>query len=175
MKLKWTAITVWLLALLVSACGNAATPTPPPTNTTTASSAESNFRPGKEAWVFEPQTVAAGEGWIKLSVDFPEGWHINTDAPPFEAHWVVDDKVVKIGLDKQTTKVANPIFPVSVPATFSDGKTELTIQVQAFYCNDDQTLCTVERRALVAPLTVSADAQNDELSLAYLIVPPEIP
>lgn len=182
-KKLWVAIGIIGIILFTSACGQSAPPTATPTESspTPEPAAESSvstvpdFSADKEPWVFEQQTLAAGEGWIHLSVDFPEGWHINTDAPPFEAYWVTDGKTVQMELEKQVTRIADPTFPVSVPVTLLEGKAELTIQMQAYYCNDDQTLCTVERRALIAPITVSGGAEDDEMALVYTIVPPEIP
>lgn len=123
----------------------------------------------------DAQEVAPGAGSASIDIRLPEGWHVNVDAPPFQATWTVDGKVVQIDAANQALQVYDPQFPLSVPVTLADGSAQPQVELVLYYCNDDKTICTIDRRTVVAPLIVSGDASASDFTIAYTIVPPQAP
>ncbi|MCZ7542787.1 MAG: hypothetical protein M5R40_04275 [Anaerolineae bacterium] len=168
-------ISLILIAFAVACTpAQSAEPTAPPSATPDPASTGGAFSLGGTT-TLDGQAVAPGEGAVSLDIAIPEGWHINTDAPPFTAAWKVDGKVAQIVAGDQEVTLVDPVFPVSVPVTFTPGETEVSVDVVLYYCNDDQTICTLDRRTVVAPLTVTDAADSSRLTVAYAIVPPEMP
>jgi hypothetical protein len=126
------------------------------------------------AVLLDVQSVVAGDGTLALEIIFPEGWHINVDAPPFEATWTVDGSVVQMDEADQAMSVASPAFPLSVPVTLAEGEANVLVDVVVYYCDDAQTLCTRDLLTLIAPVTVEDGAGEDVARLAYTVVPPEL-
>ena len=185
--------SVLLVVLLASGCSlfkgseeSVSTPDAPPDVTAepdAPDASDADAPPGANnnapvddgTWSMDPQVVLAGDGTVALSILLPDGWHINTDAPPFQATWKVDGVVVQMDEADQAMRLVDPIFPLHVPVTLTAGDAEVAVKIQVFYCNDDQTLCTVERRTLFAPLSVGTAGTGSDFEISYTIVPPEVP
>ncbi len=172
-----------LAFILLAGCGGQATETPPPTETPTlptptqevlaVESEAADWTPDIEVSL-EPQTVVPGEGAVLLDLAFPEGWHINLDAKPFNAVWMVDGEAVQIDEAERRMVFEQPSFPLGAPAVLSEGEAEVQAQMTVYYCNDDQTLCTRDRIRLVVPVTVNQIATSNEIVLAYEVEPPAV-
>ncbi len=175
---RHTAAVIMLLVLgfVVGACTQTQTnrSASPPTATTGVDGGEAGFRLG-DTMTLDAQTVAPGQGTATINITLPEGWHVNLDAPPFQATWAVDGKVAQIDAANREMQVHDPIFPLSVPVTLTAGETEVSVDTVLYYCNDDQTICTIDRRTVIAPLTVSDDApQGNDFTVAFAVVPPQL-
>lgn len=108
----------------------------------------------------EPQTVAAGEGMVRLEVTLPAGYKVN-DRAPFSMKWSSEDGLVAFDTAEANRTIAKPTFPLSFPATFSQGQDELTADLVIYYCEAEaQALCFIELVRLVAPLTVAAGGED---------------
>jgi thiol-disulfide isomerase/thioredoxin/sugar lactone lactonase YvrE len=119
----------------------------------------------------EPQTVAPGEGTVRLEVAIPEGYKVN-DLAPFSMEWTSSDEAVAFDAEAANQIVVEPEFPLTFPAEFSEGAAELTGDLVIYYCEEiSQSLCLIERVRVQAPVTVDA-AGADSLVISYVIEDP---
>lgn len=118
-----------------------------------------------------PQTVAPGEGTIRVNITMPDGYKFNGQAP-FTLIWP-DDTVVQIPADSQEIRIDIPDMPLDVPVTFVEGQTELSAEMTTYWCEAvNETLCFVDRATLTAPITVSAESDTHALTFERALVPP---
>jgi sugar lactone lactonase YvrE len=118
----------------------------------------------------EPQTVAAGEGTIELEVALPDGYKVN-DLAPFSMEWLVDGDrgMIEFSGEEADQTIVEPTFPLSFPATFSEGETEITAELVIYYCEAEaESLCFIERIRITVPVTISAEG-SDTLTVPYAI------
>lgn len=123
----------------------------------------------------EPQTIAAGEGTIQLDVTLPEGYKVN-DLAPFSMEWLTDgpaeESLIQFSAEDANQTIVEPEFPLSFPATFSEGETEITADLVIYYCEAElESLCFIERVRITAPMTVSSNG-SDTLIVPYTIALP---
>ena len=118
--------------------------------------------------------AGAGTGMIALAVEVPAGYKIN-DLAPFSMAWQADGQV--IGLDTATAdqRIVSPTFPLTVPASFSEGEATLTVDLVIYYCEAGaESLCFIEQVRLVVPVAVAGDGPAN-LRLTYDVPPPPVP
>lgn len=119
------------------------------------------------------QTVGAGDGTIRVNITMPEGYKFN-DLAPFTAIWA-DNPVVAIPDEWRELRTKEPVMPLEFPATFSEGQTELSVDLDIYWCEAvNETLCFVKQAELVVPLTVDAASDNHTVEMAYGLVPPVV-
>jgi len=119
------------------------------------------------------QTVGAGEGTIRVNITMPKGYKFNNLAP-FTAVWT-DNPLVSIPDEWRELRTKEPVMPLEFPATFSEGQTELSVDLDIYWCEAvNETLCFVKQAELVVPLTVSAASENDTVEMAYELIPPVV-
>ena len=119
------------------------------------------------------QTVGAGEGTIRVNITMPEGYKFN-DLAPFTAIWA-DNPLVRVPDEWRELRTKEPVMPLEFPATFSEGQTELSVDLDIYWCEAvNETLCFVKQAELVVPLTVSAASENDTVEMAYGLIPPVV-
>ncbi|MEZ4671341.1 MAG: thioredoxin-like domain-containing protein [Anaerolineae bacterium] len=123
----------------------------------------------------DAQTVRAGDGQIVLNINLPEGYKLNTIAP-FTAEWSSDGAAVTVADGDKTQSIVAPELPISVPVTFSDGTANLTGDLTIYYCEAvKESLCFIDRVAVSAPVTVSAEGSGTVINVARDITPPTVP
>jgi sugar lactone lactonase YvrE len=123
---------------------------------------------GGKVITLEPQTVAAGEGRLRLQVNLPQGYKVN-DLAPFSAEWVPGE-----GIDLAQTAVSfvKPSLPVDISATFREGDTNLQSDLVIYYCEATAaSLCYIEQVRLLLPVTV-ADSGDTTLTVTHTIPEP---
>ncbi len=191
-RLYWSVVVIAVLAMALAACGSddepqdePVTPTVPPATATVAATEIMTEAPAVPEVTEEsllsipddavvalpPQTVAPGEGTIRVNVTMPEGYKFNGQAP-FTLIWP-DDRVAQIPADSQDIRIDLPGMPVDVPVTFVEGQTELSAEMTTYWCEAvNETLCFVDRATLVAPITVSAESDVHDLTFERALVPP---
>lgn len=126
-----------------------------------------------ETLMLEPQTVAPGEGTITMNITMPIGYKLNSQAP-FTVIWP-EDGVVTLPDDQLEYRQIVPDLPIVFPVTFTEGETQLSVDVTIYWCEAiKETLCFVDRGTVIMPITVSADAQGSNVELAYNLVPPDV-
>ncbi len=125
---------------------------------------------GDEVLTLEAQTVAPGEGTILMNVSMPIGYKLNAQAP-FTVDWSANETVTLAELEYRQIV---PELPIEFPVTFSEGQTDFAVNLTIYWCEAvNETLCFVERATVVLPVTVSAEAENTLIELAYDLVPPD--
>jgi len=125
-----------------------------------------------EALVLPPQQVRPGEGTILVDAVMPFGYKLNAQAP-FTALWATD-AVVTVASEQQEYRVVTPELPIEFDATFTEGQTELSVELTIYWCEAiNETLCFVERNTVLMPIQVSEGAASAVVSLSYQLVPPE--
>ncbi|HWB11914.1 MAG TPA: thioredoxin-like domain-containing protein [Pirellulales bacterium] len=118
------------------------------------------------AAVLKPEN---GQVHISVSLDLPEGYKINAEAPMayrLEAsakEGVVDRKAFKksIKLDQPAT-----VFKIDLPLTADTGADQLSLSLTYYYCQEGAGgLCKVGTVAWKIPLKLDADAESSTLEL----------
>lgn len=117
----------------------------------------------------EPLTVGAGEGMIELDVTLPEGYKVN-DLAPFSMVWTVDEEgQIDYSEEEANLSIVEPAFPLSFPAAFSEGESELTAELVIYYCEAEaESLCFIERVRISIPVVVTAGGDG-VLEVPYAI------
>jgi hypothetical protein len=119
----------------------------------------------------ETQSVAPGQGTVELQVTIPAGYKVN-DLAPFSMEWTADGGVT-FDPARANQTIVEPAFPLSFPAEFSEGQSELTADLVVYYCEAEaQSLCFIERVRVTAPLTVEAGGAVSAV-VSHLIELPE--
>jgi len=128
---------------------------------------------GVETVMLPPQVVAPGEGTIQLMVTMPEGYKLN-DQAPFTAIWP-ENPVAQIPAAQREFRMILPDLPLEVPVVFSEGQTDLSLNLTVYWCEGvNETLCFVDRANLVLPLTVASVGTTHTASFERVLVPPQI-
>ena len=108
----------------------------------------------------EPQIVAIGQGTVRLEVSIPQGYKVNEFAP-FSMEWMGNGAEIGFDPEEANRRIVEPEFPLSFPAEFNDGDSELTGDLVIYYCDDEaESLCFIERVKITAPLTVEAGGEE---------------
>ncbi len=109
----------------------------------------------------DPQTIAPGDGTIELNIILPEGYKVN-DRAPFSVEWLVEGNEELIQFpDGAIRTMVEPAFPLSFPAEFSEGETELTADLVIYYCEAAaESLCFIERIRITTPVTITSGGMN---------------
>jgi hypothetical protein len=116
----------------------------------------------------DSQTVAAGEGTIQLEVTLPDGYKVN-DLAPFSMEWQVEDDTVQFSAEEANRTIIEPGFPLSFPATFTEGQAEITADLVIYFCEAEAaSLCFIERVRITIPLTITGSG-SPTLIVPYTI------
>jgi sugar lactone lactonase YvrE len=122
---------------------------------------------GKEI-TLDSQTVAAGEGTIQLEVTLPAGYKVN-DLAPFSMAWQVEGDTVQFSAEEANRTIIEPGFPLSFPATFTEGQAEITADLVIYFCEAEAaSLCFIERVRITIPLTITGSG-SPTLIVPYTI------
>lgn len=118
--------------------------------------------------------AGAGTGMIALAVEVPAGYKIN-DLAPFSMAWQADGQVISLDTATADQRLVSPTFPLTVPASFSEGEATLTVDLVIYYCEAGaESLCFIEQVRLVVPVAVAGDGPAN-LRLTYDVPPPPVP
>jgi hypothetical protein len=87
--------------------------------------------------------------------------------------WLVDgtaeESLIQFSAEDANQTIIEPEFPLSFPATFSEGETEITADLVIYYCEAEAvSLCFIERIRITVPITVSSTG-SDTLLVPYTI------
>ncbi len=122
-----------------------------------------------EEITLETQSVAPGEGELTLSLTLPDGYKINELTDSFvtlssegEAVAFFEERAI---LESET---------LSLPLTFTEGDTTLTLEVTLFYCEaENEALCLIDEVTIQAPVTVTAEATSTAIQVQRDVTLPE--
>lgn len=114
----------------------------------------------KELKISTQEVLANTNASLNFKVKFPEGYHLNTDAPNrFEI--LADGKNIKVENPKgKLTKL-----PLSIPfQTLQNGETKLTAKFTVYYCRDDNTgECLIKTLMWDVPVKISSAGKSEIL------------
>ena len=138
-----------------------------------ASMLASDHAYGEAAVRLPPQTVGAGSGSVRLTVELPQGFAPNPQAPSEVSVSVSRGDAVSL-TGATTFTGAGPRFPLTFPAVFKPGTAEVTFDVALVYCREQQaSVCMIEQARLTVPVQVvarsAAPAPGPLLSVTYRI------
>ncbi len=141
------------------------------------SAAASNDAPPAEFFgetVRLPQaTVAPGAGIFSLNVKLPDGYKLNGQAP-FTLRVYNNTDIVRVADSANNLKIVAPEMPVTLPATFTEGAAEVTLDVAIFYCEAvNETLCFPAYVRFTLPLSVAAGGPQNVV-IEYVVTPPQV-
>jgi len=127
---------------------------------------------GNNTLVLDMQMVAPGAGAVLVDAIMPFGYKLNASAP-FTAVWS-QNPTASIEESMRDYRVITPDLPIEFPVTFTEGQTNLGVELTIYWCEAiKETLCFVERGTVVLPVTVSPEAVSTVLSLQYQLIPPD--
>lgn len=116
----------------------------------------------------EPQSVAAGEGELMLNLTLPEGYKIN-ELTYSALDLASDSDAVQFGQDE----IGIEETTVTVPVTYTDGEAVVSLEMNLFYCEqDNETVCLIERAAFELPVSVT-DEGDSTLTIDRTVTLPE--
>jgi DNA-binding beta-propeller fold protein YncE len=102
----------------------------------------------------QPMSVAAGKGSVRFTVQFPDGFGPNPQAPSEVA--VSSSGGSAVALTGPTTfSGPGPRFPMTFPATFAPGDGTVTIDLSLVYCRETRaSVCMIRQARLEVPVRV---------------------
>jgi sugar lactone lactonase YvrE len=114
---------------------------------------------------------AEGAVKLKVSLNLPSGWKINTLAPM--SYWVDAAKgtgpVDRTKLGKRKLDKPFAEFDVSIPVA-GEGEDEITISLNYYYCQEgDEGLCKMGSVVFTVPLKVAADGAETPAVLRHQV------
>ena len=110
------------------------------------------------------QTVAPGMKEFVLEIDFPDGFHLNEEAP---SAYSVDN--LNGGGVVMMTEGRLEHAPARIPVTLTEGMGSVAVDLTLYYCEEDaRSLCYFDDVRLEVPLNVEAGGE-DAVELRYAI------
>jgi hypothetical protein len=107
----------------------------------------------------DPQELAPGAGTLRLTIDLPDGYKVNDQAPSLVS-WRVDGDVAELA-EPGDRSLAGMKEPLELPVTLRAGAGTLTADLTVIYCAaETPTLCMIDEVRLVAPLLVRGDGPH---------------
>jgi len=118
------------------------------------------------------QAVRPGATTLTIALALPPGYKLNPLAPSAATVSTADAGVV--GLhdgSKQTFRATQ--FPLQVPVTVGEGRTDLQVEYTLYYCEaDKESLCYFKEARLRLPVTAEAMAEPAGLRATYQLAAP---
>jgi len=115
--------------------------------------------------------VSQGELAVVLSLEFPEGYAISDDAP--SSVKASSSSVKALSFDgKPTTTITNPSFPLKLKARATDGKTNLDLEFNVYYCSHKgSSVCKAYRNKIIVPITVAKGSGTKSIKIHQKVAP----
>ena len=123
----------------------------------------------------DSQTVAPGEGTLRLQIDLPDGYKFNEIAP-FLAEFSASGGATING-DSVTVQLVAPSFPQQIPVGFASGDVagELQADLVIYYCEEEaESLCLIEQVRLMLPIEVADGGENAAEMIYAVPLPPGV-
>jgi DNA-binding beta-propeller fold protein YncE len=118
-----------------------------------------------------PQEVVPGDVTLVVSLDFPDGYKLNKDAPSSVVVRKTGENPPAFsdgGKDESERAYHLSSHSIEIPLILSGGKTEITVDYVIYYCEaENPTLCLFKEARLVLPITAKEGADSATLSVDY--------
>lgn len=116
------------------------------------------------------QEVAPGEAQILLRLNLPEGFKLNLNAPS-SAEWNNTGGAADIPEAHRSGKITRD--ELRIPVNLQAGYDRIYGVLNIYYCHEaDEGLCYIDRVSVEAPIHVSADTDNNRITIDRAIFPP---
>ncbi len=98
--------------------------------------------------------VASGDVTVLVTLALPEGYAISDDAP--SSVKAASSSVKALSFDgKPATTITNPTFPLKLKARAAEGKADLALEFNVYYCgHKDSSVCKAYRKKIAFPVKV---------------------
>lgn len=117
------------------------------------------------------QQVAPGSGSLEISIELPPGHKLSLEESFYFSWGAEDPEIVSFPEQPQSLSGPHPRLPLRIPAAFSEGRTDLKIEMTIFYCPEaGESLCLLDAPLLRLPVQVSAAAPESALYVRHLVV-----
>jgi DNA-binding beta-propeller fold protein YncE len=118
------------------------------------------------------QEVGAGNGSIDVTVRIPPGYKLNAEAPFYIGYASEDSGVVRLPASVHEQNIQEPIFPITIPVTFGEGKTGVQIDLAVYYCAEGkENLCLIKQLRLSVPVRVVEGNGTKNLLVETAVLP----
>jgi thiol-disulfide isomerase/thioredoxin len=122
-----------------------------------------------ETLTLEAQTVAPGTGTLTLSLQLPDGYKLNAQAPS-RVVLSVDGKEVSFEGAESEKVLQHPTFPLTVPLKTTEGEARVKATLILYYCETKkESLCYFKEARVDVPIRVQSGAQTSEIKVAYTL------
>jgi DNA-binding beta-propeller fold protein YncE len=117
-----------------------------------------------------PQTVAPGTANLRISVNAPASYQLNSQAPSQLQLMSANSNVVQLGESSVHWATDETSVSLPVPVTLQPGQTSISAQASIYYCREgEQALCFIGQFEFTIPVTVQAGAEASEVTLDYTL------
>ena len=114
------------------------------------------------------QTVAPGEGALRIVLDLPPGYKLTPGAPS-SVSFEIEGEGLRLKDDKSQTAIRNPKFPVSIDYRATSGDAQIKATLSLYYCKTAaESLCYFKDVKLILPIAVSPDGSSTA-EMKYLL------
>ncbi|MBM4258061.1 MAG: redoxin domain-containing protein [Deltaproteobacteria bacterium] len=135
--------------------------------TESAGGAVADIWPNLEEVHVQAYTVRSGQSRLTLDIEIPAPYKLNPGSP---LEYRVDIQTAAQQPKKRTT-VKDGQFPLQIPLTLSEGKTEIRASVSFVYCRDgEEGVCIIKSVRWTIPVTATKDGK-EELRVSHPLVP----
>ena len=136
-------------------------------------SVASALTPGRSTKVqSEPQSVVPGATNLRVTLNAPAGYHLNSQAPSRLALSSSNPAVVELGETALSWSSDEATITLPLPVVLKPGAGTLTGAASIYYCRSgEEALCFITQVELTLPVTVDAGAAAGELQLTYELPP----
>jgi DNA-binding beta-propeller fold protein YncE len=113
------------------------------------------------------QIVQPGPGSVEVTLTFPSGYKANTVAPFYFGVFGENGRALGFAKGYEEQNLVAPSFPVRIPSTFTEGASDLRIDLVAYYCREgEESLCMVRQVRVLMPVKVAAGDAGNVLKVA---------
>jgi thiol-disulfide isomerase/thioredoxin/DNA-binding beta-propeller fold protein YncE len=116
-----------------------------------------------------PQTVKPGTGTLTLSLQLPQGYKLNDQAPS-QVVLSVNGTKARFDTGQAEKTIRNPQFPLNIPIKLEAGEGEITAMLVLYYCEaKKESLCYFKVAEVRVPIKAQPDAQASDIKVAYTL------
>lgn len=122
-----------------------------------------------ESITLAPQTVTPGAGTLTLSLQLPEGYKLNDQAPT-QVILSANGATARFEAGQAEKTIRNPQFPLRVAVNLDEGEAEIKAMLVLYYCEaKKESLCYFKVAEVRTPIRAQAEAPSAEIKVAYTL------
>ncbi|MEP7215910.1 MAG: hypothetical protein ABI782_06620, partial [Anaerolineaceae bacterium] len=118
----------------------------------------------------DPQTVAPGAANLRVTLNAPAGYHLNSQAPSRLTLTSSNPAVLELGEKSLSWSSDESTVTLPVPVVLKTGTATLTGTASVYYCRSgEEALCFISQLEISLAVTVDAAAATGEVVLTYAL------